>query len=421
MDSNQITNSSTAIFKAKRQDGLETASVLKMPTLGELLATKFKPRRYLMAPWLREQENVLLYADTGVGKSLFALSLALAVAGGGEFLGWAPDAKPDGSPWRVLYADGEMHAQDVQDRVRMLLEAVPDIDREKALANITLLSRQYQATGEAFPAITDEAGMRFYTDAVVKGRYDLVILDNFSTLGEVADENAASSFNAIQDFLLRLKTTGVATILVHHAGKSGDYRGSSKLAVTFEHIVKLERLTEGDDGTSKSAVGEAQFRTVWQKTRSGKKLRDVVAKLSTIEDPFISERTYTEWDYEAGDLDRLDDFRERLEAGEFAFLAEAAAVYGVSRQAVDKWKNKGIRLGLFTEEQLGRWLAKGKRLREQKKTEAPLKPVTGSDQWGPEEAANAPAGTSSAPVDATSAPVDATSAPAVELACQPEF
>ena len=40
----------------------------------------------------------MVYADTGVGKSLFALSAALAVAGGGEFLGWKPDerAKGDG-------------------------------------------------------------------------------------------------------------------------------------------------------------------------------------------------------------------------------------------------------------------------------------------------------------------------------------
>jgi hypothetical protein len=37
------------------------------------------------------------------------------------------------------------------------------------------------------------------------------MLDNFSTLGEVEDENAASSFNAIQQFLLQLKVQGVAT------------------------------------------------------------------------------------------------------------------------------------------------------------------------------------------------------------------
>ncbi len=69
-----------------------------------------------------------------------------------------------------------------------------------------------------------------------------MVLDNFSTLGEVEDENAASSFNAIQQFLLQLKVQEVATILVHHTSKAGDnFRGSSKLAATFETIIQLER------------------------------------------------------------------------------------------------------------------------------------------------------------------------------------
>jgi hypothetical protein len=82
--------------------------------------------------------------------------------------------------------------------------------------------------------------MKFVQEVVRQNAFDLVILDNFSTLGEVEDENAASSFNAIQQFLLQLKVQGVATMLIHHAGKSGeDFRGSSKLAATFETIVKL--------------------------------------------------------------------------------------------------------------------------------------------------------------------------------------
>jgi RecA-family ATPase len=60
----------------------------------------------------------MVYADTGVGKSMFALSAALAVAGGGEFLGWKPEEKPDGSGWRVLYVDGEMHVTDIQERAQ---------------------------------------------------------------------------------------------------------------------------------------------------------------------------------------------------------------------------------------------------------------------------------------------------------------
>ena len=74
------------------------------------------------------------------------------------------------------------------------------------------------------------------------------------------DENSAAEFNAVTEFLLRLKARGVATMLVHHANKGGDnFRGSSKLAATFETIVKLEKPegAAGEDDTD-----DARFRVV---------------------------------------------------------------------------------------------------------------------------------------------------------------
>src|SRR5262249_10263860 len=53
---------------------------IKVPSLGQLLDSKFRDRKYLLSPWLREHESCMVYADTGVGKSMFALSAALAVA-----------------------------------------------------------------------------------------------------------------------------------------------------------------------------------------------------------------------------------------------------------------------------------------------------------------------------------------------------
>ena len=73
----------------------------------------------------------MVYAATGVGKSMFALSAALAIAGGGEFLGWKSDERANGRQWRVLYIDGEMHVGDIQERVRMLMHAVPSVIKRK--------------------------------------------------------------------------------------------------------------------------------------------------------------------------------------------------------------------------------------------------------------------------------------------------
>ena len=218
--------------------------------------------------------------------------------------------------------------------------------------------------------------MEFVRQCVRQDAIDLVILDNFSTLGEVEDENAASSFNAIQQFLLQLKVQGVATMLVHHAGKSGDFRGSSKLAATFETIIKLERLG------SSVEHGAAAFRVRWDKVRAGgpkRKVREVAARL--IEDPFV-EPAASKWDYATADIERLDELKERLADGEFQNQKEIADHFDVSKTMARKYIDKGITLGLWTQEQVGRWFANGKRLRTLKKTDEPVRPST---EWLDEE------------------------------------
>jgi RecA-family ATPase len=204
----------------------------KYYTLGQLRSSKFADRRFLLSPWLREQESSMVYAASGVGKSLFAMSAAIAIAGGGEFFGWKPDQRANGKPWKVFYVDGEMHIADLQERGETLIAACPGVDEAAANANLRLFARQDQKDGSLFPLISTAAGMQFYED---RARHvDLMIFDNFSTLGEVEDENSAAEFNAVTEFLLRLKARGVATMLVHHANKGGDnFRGSSKLAATF--------------------------------------------------------------------------------------------------------------------------------------------------------------------------------------------
>jgi hypothetical protein len=375
---------------AKSEGTKRPLSTLKIPTLNQLLASTFKDRQHLLFPWLREQESCMVYAASGVGKSMFALSAALAIAGGGSFLGWKPDERKAGNGWRVLFVDGEMHIGDIQERVRLLLDAVPGLNRELVGENVSFLARQHQEPLAQFPSITEQDGMTFMGERVRKGPFDLVILDNFSTLGEVEDENAASSFNAIQQFLLNLKVQGVATMLVHHANKTGeDFRGSSKLAATFETIILLERLKE------ETEHGVAQFRVRWDKVRAGgpqRKVRDIVAKLITEEQ--FNEPDRLVWEFEAEELERLDEIKTRLINGEFINQKEISDQFGVSKPMARKYIDKGIRLGIWTEDNVSRWLAKGKYRRAKHSTEPPVRP---SSDWltetlEPDEAAAGAAG-----------------------------
>ena len=84
----------------------------------QLLTMTFPPRVLMLAPWLPEKGLAMIFAPRGVGKTWIALSIAHAVAGGGEFLCWrAP------RPRRVLYIDGEMPAAALQERYRAVFSA----------------------------------------------------------------------------------------------------------------------------------------------------------------------------------------------------------------------------------------------------------------------------------------------------------
>jgi archaellum biogenesis ATPase FlaH len=239
-------------------------SKLRAPSLDTLLKTEFPPREHLLKPWLRDGESAMIYAPPGVGKSMLTLTLALVIAGGGEFMGWKAI-----KPRRVLFVDGEMHIQDIIERAKILLPGL-NLDEELTGQNITVLARQYQRPDADFPDLALEEGRELMLDLATMdektnpyhiGNYDLVILDNLSTLASIKDENDAGDFNEVLQFLMKLKQAKVACILVHHSNKNANnYRGSSKLATTFEVILGLKAVESiQSNGTS--------FRLCWDKFR----------------------------------------------------------------------------------------------------------------------------------------------------------
>ena len=169
----------------------------------------------------------MIYAPRGVGKTWVALGIAHAIASGGQFLRW--DAK---SPRRVLYIDGEMPMSLLKDRYAMVVASAMT---EAPPQNFRMLAADYQQDG--LPDLADTDAQKFYEGAVSDA--DLIILDNYSTLARGIRENEADSFGPIQSWLLAQRAAGRSVLAIHHAGKGGGQRGTSKKEDVLDTVISL--------------------------------------------------------------------------------------------------------------------------------------------------------------------------------------
>lgn len=315
---------------------------LETISLGHLLAHRFRPREDLVFPWLRQGESAMLWAAPGTGKTLLTLTLAVMVAGGGSVLGWKSP-----KPRKVLLVDGEMAAEDLQERVTWLIDTVEGIDREAAAENLHILSRNWQKAEVAFPDLGDRAGVDGKPsgqDVVLKAARDhgaeLVLLDNYSTLAEVEDENDAAAMTPTLAFLLRMKQARIGCVLVHHSGKTGTtFRGSSKLATTFEVILGLKPL-EGDAGNSGAA-----FMLQWDKYRR-ERCEGVQPRIvRLVKDANGS----AQWTAEATADDDLRRLVSAVELCRFVTQREIAKELGWDPAKVTTMKGRAIKATLITD------------------------------------------------------------------------
>lgn len=214
----------------------------------DFLALDLKPRELILSPWLPEKGLAMIHAARGVGKTLLALNIAVAIASGGDFLGWrAP------RPRRVLLVDGEMPDIALQQRLRAIVAgAEGDYDER-----LRLLIADREEFG--MPDLATPHGQQALLAAL--GEAEVVILDNLSSLIRSGRDNDADSWTPMQDLLLRLRREGRSVVLLHHSGKGGQQRGSSRKEDVLDSVLALKRP---DDY---SAAEGARFIVQFEKAR----------------------------------------------------------------------------------------------------------------------------------------------------------
>lgn len=210
--------------------------------LGDFLALEFTPDRELLGRMILEKSIGMIAGPRGGGKSWNAMIFAYAVAAGKEVMPWGIGS---GSP--VTYFDGEMRATGVQERFRLLYKKDPFLSsRARAEANFHIVSRDY--IGDPIGSLDSEEGQA-KIDSLIRPATKLLIVDNLSawTCGGREDSNAWAT---IKNWLIKKRLQGVAVLLIHHAGKNGQQRGSSMHEDLLDYSILLSPLpsrTERDE------------------------------------------------------------------------------------------------------------------------------------------------------------------------------
>lgn len=205
---------------------------LKAISMEDFLSSTLPERDYLLHPVIPEQGIVMLVAKRGIGKTFTALHMSLSVAGGLSLFNWhAPKAR------RVLYVDGEMPAISMQERLAALATGMAAPPH--AMQNFSIITPDIQS--RPMPDLATTYGQQAL-EPFLAG-VDLLVLDNLATLCRTGKENESQSWTPMQTWLLDLRRRGMAVLLVHHAGKSGDQRGTSAREDIMDTVISLRRPT----------------------------------------------------------------------------------------------------------------------------------------------------------------------------------
>ena len=276
------------------------------------LELQFPPRQYLLKPWLTTTGLTMIDAPAGHGKTWLGLSIAYAVASGQSLLGWTVERRA-----RVLYVDGELSGELLQNRLKMLGPALPECD-------LMILSHaQFEMQNGLMPDLGSEEGRDFLDRIIEQNHIDVVILDSVSTLVRSGVDNDVEGWREIQSWSLKHRGRGRAIIYLHHHGRSGNPRGTSSREIVLDARIKLNLDSKESNET------ETAFRLEFPKARDfwGPDAAPMMAYLSTASG-------VVEWRREAIKDPQQERVRELSEGG--MQQKDIAKEIGVSRARISQ-------------------------------------------------------------------------------------
>jgi hypothetical protein len=317
-------------------------------SLAELDRVPIPAKVTILDPWLTTYSATLCFAPSGVGKSWFGLSLAVAIAGGGEVFGWQADR-----PRKALIVDGELDLLTLRERARRIIPAITNADPATVMENLIFWPGAGQADHVNMPSMSNEDDHEAYVRMVRETGAEFVLLDNLAMLSDVTDENSASAVHPIQKLLKALRhKTGAAALLIHHSKKGGggedNFRGSSHLKTVLDMTIELQRV----DGGGKVKSKAAEFRVCFHKDRHALAADIFPFTVRLGED----DAGLACWDAETDEDRKIAELLALAKTRQFVSMRALAKTLDVSPMTVTRWLRSATAKGDVTRREFDGWL-----------------------------------------------------------------
>jgi hypothetical protein len=226
----------------------------------KLIKENIAEPKVIIDPWLTDGNISMLYAPRGIGKTWLALTISVMVTR-------KRLSENSIGPWEAisrcgaLYIDGEMAESTMQKRIASLKEVYGEENEETPLT-LLAASRYAKNHGAQINISSEEYRSAIYQYLYDREEYQLLVIDNISSLTPGLNENSKEDWDPINQWLISLRHLGMAVLLIHHAGKGNKQRGTSGREDALDCIINLR------PSTFKRNNGGARFTVTFQKSRN---------------------------------------------------------------------------------------------------------------------------------------------------------
>jgi AAA domain len=299
-----------------------TATII---TLQDWLARALPEPDFVMGRWLTTTTRAMLWAPTGIGKTLWALALAMHMSGRADFLGWGGQREV-----RCLYIDGEMSQ-------RLLKKRLIDEYRRSGLfpPGLFILSH---ADIPDFASLNTPEGQAQIERVIARiGGIDFLFADNIMSLvaGDMKDEEG---WRQTLPWAHSLTRRNIGQLWVHHTGhdETRGY-GTKTREWQMDTVISLETVKRDDTDVSfRMAFRKARERTPETREEFADKI------VALVNDQW----EYRPADGRAGKIAPLT--AKFLQALVNATVGnEANKMHGCPAASVERWRHECVQLGIL--------------------------------------------------------------------------